>query len=106
MCGSTVVCESWYLNVSVRGLQAMRAHIFLNFIFLVIRGEYELYILSLESVTFIKKPINLLKVVYHPGSCLLHHYTYIDISDKFLMAEKIAKNFYFISVEIWGFQEN
>ena len=32
----------------------MRAHIFLNFIFLVIREKDELY-LSLESVTSIKK---------------------------------------------------
>ena len=52
----------------------MRAHIFLNFIFLVIRDKDELYVLSLESVTSIKKPINPLKVVYHPVSYLLHHY--------------------------------
>ena len=52
----------------------MRAHIFVNFIFLVIRKKDGLYILSLESVTSIKKPIHLLKVVYHPVSCLLHHY--------------------------------
>ena len=52
----------------------MRAHSFLNFIFIVRREKDELYLLSLESVTSIKKPINLLKVVYHPVSCLLHHY--------------------------------
>ena len=52
----------------------MRAHRFLNCIFLVIREKDELYLLSLESVTSIIKLINLLKVVYHPVSCLLHHY--------------------------------
>ena len=70
----TVVFELWYLNVCVRGLQAMRAHIFLNFIFLVKREKDELYILSVESVTSINKHINPLKVVYHPVSCFLHHY--------------------------------
>ena len=74
MCGCTGVCELWYLNISVRDLQVMRAHIFLNFLFLVIWEKGELYILSLKSVTSIKKPVNLLKVVYHPVSCLLHHY--------------------------------
>ena len=54
ICGCTVVCELWYLNVCVRGLQAMKSHIFLNFIFVVIREKDELY-LSLESATFIKK---------------------------------------------------
>ena len=73
ICSCTVVCELWYLNVYVRGLQVMRAHIILNFIFLVIREKDELYILSLGSVTSIKKPINLLKVVYRTVSCLLHH---------------------------------
>ena len=38
----------------------MRAHSFLNFIFLVIREKDELYILSLESVTSVQTPINLL----------------------------------------------
>ena len=52
----------------------MRAHILLNFIFLVIREKDELYILSLERVTSIKKPINQLKVVYPPVSCLSRHY--------------------------------
>ena len=52
----------------------MRAHRFLNLIFLVIREKDDIYVLSLESVTSIKKPINALKVVYHPVSCLLHHY--------------------------------
>ena len=52
----------------------MRAHRFLNLIFLVIREKDDIYVLSLESVTSIKKPINTLKVVYHPVSCLLHHY--------------------------------
>ena len=52
----------------------MKAHIFLDFIFLVITEKDELYILSLEGVTSIKIPINALKVVYHPVSCLLHHY--------------------------------
>ena len=52
----------------------MRAHIFLNFIFLAVREKDDLYILSLESVTSIKRPINALKVVYHPVSYLLHHY--------------------------------
>ena len=37
----------------------MRAHSFLNFIFLVIREKDELYILSLESVTPVQTPINL-----------------------------------------------
>ena len=52
----------------------MRAHIFLNLIFIVIREKDEIYILSSESVKNlltclkpikkpIKKPINLLKVV-------------------------------------------
>ena len=50
------------------------AHSFLNFIFPVIMEKDELYILSVKSVTSIKKPINLLKVVYHPVNCLLHHY--------------------------------
>ena len=53
----------------------MRAHIIPNFIFLVIKENNELYTLSLESVTSIKKTINRLKVVYHPVRCLLHHYT-------------------------------
>ena len=57
----------------------MRTHNFLNFIFLVIRETDELYILSLESVASIKKPINLLKVVHHPVSCLLHHYIFNNI---------------------------
>ena len=52
----------------------MGAHSFLNFIFLAIREKDEFYVLSLESVTSIQKPISLLKVVYHPVSCLLHHY--------------------------------
>ena len=69
MCGCTIVCELWYLNICVRGFQAMRAHSFLNFIFLVKREENELHIFSLGSVTPIKKPINPLKVVYHPVSC-------------------------------------
>ena len=69
-----VACELWYINVFVRDLQTMRAHSFLNFIFLVIKEKDELCVLSLESVTSIKKPINLLKVVYHPVSCLSHHY--------------------------------
>ena len=51
----------------------MKAHIFLDFIFVVITEKDELYILSLERVTSIKKPINALKVVYHRDSCLLHH---------------------------------
>ena len=74
MCGYTVVCELWYLNVCVRGLQAMSAHSLLNFIFLVIREKDELYFFSLESVTSIKRPVNLLKLVYDPVSCLLHNY--------------------------------
>ena len=48
----------------------MRAHIFLNLIFIVIREKDEIYILSSDSVKNlltclkpIKKPINLLKVV-------------------------------------------
>ena len=52
----------------------MTAQIFLHCIFLVIREKDELYILSLETVTFIKKPLNLLNVLYHPASCLLLHY--------------------------------
>ena len=53
----------------------MKAHFFLNFISLVTREKDELD-LSSESVTSIKKPVNPnpLKVVYHPLSCLLHHY--------------------------------
>ena len=62
------------LNICLTGLQIMKAHSFLNFIFFVIREKNELYILSLESATSIQKPINLLKVVYHPVSCLWHHY--------------------------------
>ena len=73
MCGCTVACDLWYLNVCVRGFQVMKAHIFLNFIFLAIREKDEFYF-SLDSATSIKKPINPLKVVYHPVSCLLHHY--------------------------------
>ena len=49
------------LNICLRSLQTMRAHSFLNFIFLVIKEKDELYILSLESVTSIQKPINLLR---------------------------------------------
>ena len=74
VCGCTVVCELQYLNVCLRDLQAMRAHRFLNFIFDVIREKDELYILSLDSVSSIKNPTNLLKLVCHPLSCLLHHY--------------------------------
>ena len=59
------------LNVCLKGLKMMRARSFINFIFLVIREKDKLYILSLESLTFIQKPINMLKVVYHPVSCLL-----------------------------------
>ena len=62
------------MTVPLRDLQTLRVHSFLNFIFLVIREKYELYILSLESVTSIQKLINLLKVVYHPVNCLLHYY--------------------------------
>ena len=40
------------------------------------KGERWIYILSLESATSIQKPRNLLKVAYHPASCLLHHYTH------------------------------
>ena len=58
----------------------MTAHSFLNFIFLVIREKDQVYILSLESVTSILKPINLLKVVYHPVNCLLHHYNEMVVS--------------------------
>ena len=47
---------------------------FLNSIFVVIKEKDELYILSLESATSVKKPINPLRVVYHPVSCLLDHY--------------------------------
>ena len=50
----------------------MRDHSFLNFIFLVVTEKDELYILSLESVRSIQKPINLLKIAYHAVSCLLH----------------------------------
>ena len=39
------------------------------------KGERWIYILSLESATSIQKPRNLLKVAFHPVSCLLHHYT-------------------------------
>ena len=61
----------------------MRTHSFLNFIFLVIREKDELYILSLESVTSIQKPMNLLKVVYHhPVSRLLHHYITSEINNQ------------------------
>ena len=60
MCGCTVVCELWYLNVCVRGLQAVKAHIFLNFIFVVIREKDQLY-LSLESIPSIKKTYKLAK---------------------------------------------
>ena len=73
-----VVCDLWYLNVCVRGLQVMRAHSFPNFIFLVIKEKDELHILSLESVTSIKKSINLLKVIYHPSSCLSHYYIHFQ----------------------------
>ena len=62
------------LNVSLWGLQTMSAHSFLNFISIVIREKDE-FIFSLESATSIQKPRNLLKVAYHPASCLLYHYT-------------------------------
>ena len=39
------------------------------------KGERRIYILSLESATSVQKPTNLLKVAYHPVSCLLLHYT-------------------------------
>ena len=58
----------------------MTAHSFLNFIFLVIREKDQVYILSLESVTSILKPINLLKVVYHSVNCLLQHYNEMVVS--------------------------
>ena len=71
------------LNICLRGLLMMRTHSFLNFIFLVIREKDEFYILSLESVTSIQKPMNLLKVVYHhPVSCLLHHYITSEINNQ------------------------
>ena len=38
------------------------------------REKDEIYIISLESVTSIKKRINSLKVVYQPINCFLHHY--------------------------------
>ena len=52
----------------------MSAHSFLNFISIEIREKDE-FIFSLESTTSIQKPRNLLKVAYHPASCLLYHYT-------------------------------
>ena len=76
----------------------MRAYIFLNFIFLVIRDKDELYVLSLESVTSIKKPINPLKVVYHPVSCLLHHYTHSSHLTSFYITElSVSKKFELIN---------
>ena len=52
----------------------MRAYFFLGFIFLEIRKKEQFLILSLESITSTIKTINLLKVAYHPVSCLLHLY--------------------------------
>ena len=72
--GCTVVCELWYSNVCVKGLQAKRAHSFINFIFLVTREKDQLYINSLESAISIKTPKYPLNVVYHLVRCLLHHY--------------------------------
>ena len=59
------------LKVSSKGLQTMRAHRFLNLIFLLIKEEDEFVFLYITSI---QKCINLLKVVYHPVRCLLHHY--------------------------------
>ena len=67
----SVSCD--HLNVCLWGFQTMRDHSFLNFIFLVIREKDKLYILSLECVGSIQKPINLLKIAYHAVSYLLHH---------------------------------
>ena len=70
----------------------MRDHIFLIFIFLVIREKDEFYIIFLESVTCIKKAINPLKIVYHQVSCLLHHYILGDktklIEVRFILTPK------------------
>ena len=66
------------LNVCLTRIERMRAHSILNFILLGKREKGELYIFSLESVTSIQEPINLLKVVYHSVSCLLY---YIKISN-------------------------
>ena len=53
----------------------MRAHSFLNFIFLVIREKDELYILSLDLYSKTYKPA---MAVYHPVSSLSHHYIYFS----------------------------
>ena len=52
LCGCAVVCECG-LNVSLRSLKTMRAHSFVNYIFLAIREKDSLYILPLESITSI-----------------------------------------------------
>ena len=64
------------LNVSLWGLQTMKAHSFLNFIFLVVREKDE-FVLSLESATSIQKPRNLLNVAYHPQPAVCYIITWI-----------------------------
>ena len=52
-------------------------HLYLYYLY------YEIYIVSLENVTSIENPINKLKVVYQPISCLLHYYTMQEMSQLF-----------------------
>ena len=59
------------LNVCLTRIERMRAHRFLNLIFLLIKEEDEFVFLYITSI---QKCINLLKVVYHPVRCLLHPY--------------------------------
>ena len=72
-------CLVVQLSMSYQNLNVMRSpkdessQLF-KFHFPCNKGERWIYIISLESVTSIQKPINQPKVAYHQVSCLLHQY--------------------------------
>ena len=89
MHGCTVICELWQFKCffmrpsNDEGSQLYKFHFPCN------KQERWIYILSLESATSIQKPRNLLKVAYHPVSCLLHHYINLWTT---AMVEMTARN--------------
>ena len=52
------------------------------------KGERWIYSISLESAISIQKPRNLLKVAYHPVSCLLHHNTFLCFQICFMVKKQ------------------
>ena len=74
MSGCTVIYElSEFKCFFMRSPKDEGSQLF-KFHFPCYKGERWIYIISLESVTSIQKPINQPKVAYHQVSCLLHQY--------------------------------